>query len=153
MKSKRAFSIVEIVVTMALIVLFTAAGLTAATAATIAQSRSACSLQAANAAAEIGGAFDRAYADGAKGADLYNAIAKNIAFCFGFEISSEYEQGAEHTFSQGNHSLQASFAQNSCTYRYESGSLSAVATAEGTRLTVTVRFGTAEKTQQREVTA
>ena len=44
MKLKRAFSIVEIVVTMALVVLFTAAGLTAATAATTAQERAASSL-------------------------------------------------------------------------------------------------------------
>ena len=149
MKLKRAFSIVEIVVTMALVVLFTAAGLTAATAATTAQERAASSLQADNAAAE----FCAAYQQGAEGAALYNQIADNIAFCFGFTISAEYTEGAEHIFSQGEHLLQASFSQSSYTFLYESGSLKAGAVTEGGFLTVKVTFGTAERTQQREVGA
>ena len=153
MKLKRAFSIVEIVVTMALVVLFTAAGHTPATAAPTAQDRSASSLQADNAAAELCAAYDRAYQQGAEGAALYNQIADNIAFCFGFTISAEYTEGAEHIFSQGEHLLQASFSQSSYTFLYESGSLKASAVTEGGLLTVTVTFGTAERTQQREVGA
>ena len=109
MKLKRAFSIMEIVVTMALVVLFTAAGLTAATAATTAQERAASSLQADNAAARTLRGVRQAYEQGAEGAALYNQIADNIAFCFGFTISAEYTEGGEHIFSQGEHLLQQAF--------------------------------------------
>ena len=151
MKARRAFSIVEVVVTMALVLLFTAAGLSAAAVATRVQSKAEYMLQADNAASELCAAYRRAYAEGVQGAALYNSIAENIAFCFGFSLSSVYEEGTEHIFSQGEHSLKASFSETSYTFEYESSSLSAVARTEGELLTVTVRCGGADETVWREV--
>ena len=151
MRTRRAFSIVEVVVTMALVVLFTTAGLSAAAVASKMQAKASCSLQADNAAAEFCAAYERAYAEGAEGARLYNLVAQNISFSFGFSVASEYTEGAEHVFAQGEHYLALSVSETSYTFEYRSSSLSAQALTEGDALTVTVRCGVADDVVLREV--
>lgn len=124
------FTVAEAVVSMALVVLLTAAFLAACAAAVNLQKRSAAATQARTAAAEFVAAYN-GVSVGAGSADFTDAFHEQLSFAFGIAVEFTGESGE---FASGARSLKIEAAQGVIRYEYKEGAAGVQAELRGNGL-------------------